>query len=117
MTTVRIAAIMRSLATTSWPAFVVLLGDELDADPHQQQAADDLQIRELQQADGEEREDDAQHDRADRAPEHAPAPLMGRQVAAGERDDHRVVARQQDIDDDDFKGREPELRRSDIHAG
>src|SRR6185437_15143911 len=98
-------------------ALAALLGNQLDANPHQQRAADDLQIRELQQADGEEREDDAQDDRADRTPEHAPAPLSWRQVAARERDHHRVVARQQDIDDDNFESRKPELRRSDIHAG
>ena len=66
-------------------ALVLLLGDELDADPHRR-AADDLQVRELKQADGKEREDDAQDDRADRAPEHAPASLLRRQVAARERD-------------------------------
>ena len=40
-----------------------------------------------------------------------------RQVAAGERDHHRVVARQQDVDDDDLERRDPELRRAEFHAG
>src|SRR5213075_490063 len=43
-------------------------------------------------------------------------PLAWRQVAAGERDHHRVVARQQDVDDDDLEAREPELRRTEFHA-
>src|SRR4029078_4260030 len=93
------------------------LGDELDADPNAPDAADHREHRQLEQAHGEERENDPQDDCADGAPEHAPAPLPIGQVAARERDHHRVVARQQDVDDDDFETREPELRRAEFHSG
>ncbi len=52
---------------------------------------------------------DAQHDRPGRAPHDALGALLGRQLAAGQRDHHRVVAAQQDVDQDDLTDGDPEL--------
>src|SRR5262249_2744496 len=93
-----------------------VLGDELDPDPNQQRGADELQPREEKELNGKEREDDPQDDGADHAVEDAERFLLAGQVAAGERDDHRVVARQQDVDNDNLEGRNPELRRKELQV-
>ena len=94
----------------------VFVGDELDPNPDQQHAPDQIEVGKFQQADGEERQDDPQYNGARSAPEDAPTPLALRQVAARKRDDHRVVAGQQDVDDDDLKRCDPKLRRCEFHA-
>src|SRR4029434_11254077 len=81
-------------------ALTLVLGDALDTDPDEQHGSDQLDVGQQQQLHREKRQDDAQYDSADHAPENAELPLLLRQIAAGERDDDRVVARQQDVDDD-----------------
>ena len=44
------------------------------------------------------------------AEHHAPEPLAWRQIAAGERDHHRVVAGQQNVDAHDLQRGQPERR-------
>src|SRR6266542_2291138 len=96
----------------------VVLGDELDPDPQQQRPADQPEPGICEEAHREEREHDPEHDRAEHAPEDALPPLPLRQVAAGKRDDDRVVAGQQDVDEDDLDDCKPELRCSQFnHAG
>jgi len=90
---------------------VVLGNEELDADPEEQQAADQLEPGQREQRHGEQREDDSQDDRRARAPENRQLLLSRRQRARGEGDDHRVVARQDDVDADDLRQAEPESLR------
>jgi hypothetical protein len=59
-----------------WPLFV-LGQQQLDADPHQQQRTDELQVRDCQQLQREEDQDDAQDDGAGRAPDDALGSLRG----------------------------------------
>ena len=49
-------------------------------------------------------------DGAGGAPQDALHALLGLQVAAGQRDDHRVVAAEQDVDKDDLEYRCPTQR-------
>jgi hypothetical protein len=62
-----------------------------------------------QQLQREEDQHDAQHDGAGRAPQDALGALRGRQLAAGQRNDHGVVATQQDVDHDDLADGDPEV--------
>jgi len=90
--------------------------EQLDADPHQQQCANELEPWQGQQGHGEEDQDHAQDDGASGAPDDALGALSGRQLAAGQRDDHRVVAAEQDVDHDDLPEGDPERGRSqEIH--
>src|SRR5579862_2953442 len=70
----------------------VLFDDQLDADPDEQQSADDLEVRELEQPDREERQNYAEQNRAQCAEDDTPASLRLGQIAAGERDDDGVVS-------------------------
>ena len=88
---------------------LVLRHQQLDADPQQQQRADDLQEGNGQQRQRKEDQHDAQHDRARGAPQDALRALLRRQLAAGQRDDDRVVAAEQDVDQDDLADGDPEL--------
>ena len=100
----------RDLAVT-----VVLFGNhELDRDPEQQEATHQLQERIAHRLRNHEREQDAQQHRDAGAEDHAPEALFRRQHAAGERDHHRVVAGQDDIDADDLSRRDPEGRREQV---
>ena len=84
---------------------------QLDADPQQQQCPDDLEVGNRQQGKREEDQDDAQDDGTRRPPEDA-EPALGRiEPPAGEGDDHRVVAAEQDVDHDDLADGNPELGR------
>jgi hypothetical protein len=98
--------------------FTALVGQQqLHADPEQQHRADDLQVRVVQQLDGEQRQHDAQHDRRRTAEEHGLLALAIRQAARGQRDHHRVVTRQQDVDPDDLAQGHPEGGVGDVfHA-
>ena len=73
----------------------------VDGDLHQQDRADDLQERDGQQRQREKDQDDSQHDGTGRAPEDALRALLRRQLAARQCDDDGVVARQQDVGQDD----------------
>jgi hypothetical protein len=74
--------------------------------------------RQAEQHHGEEGEHDAQHDRAEAAEQDRLLLLARRQRAAGERDDHRVVAREHDVDHHDLGQGDPEeARGEEIHAG
>ena len=91
-------------------AVFVFWHQQLDADPEQQQRADDLEERNRQQLQCEKDQDDAQHDGAGCAPQDALRALLGRQLAAGQRDHHRVVTAEQNVDHDDLTDRDPEFR-------
>src|SRR5690606_31075309 len=86
---------------------LVLGHEQLDADPHQQQTAHQLQERHAQQRHREEDQDHAQADGAGRAPQNALHATLGRQVAARQGNDDGVVAAQQDVDQDDLKDSRP----------
>ena len=74
-------------------ALAVLLArnHELDRDPEQQQAADQLEEHQRHDLRDDDGENDAEHDRGAGAEQDAPEPLLGRKRAAGERDDDGVV--------------------------
>src|SRR5690606_4971859 len=89
-------------------AMCVFFGNEqLDADPQQQHAADDLQEGDVQQHQCEGDQDHAQADGAGSTPQNALHALLGCQVAAGQRDDDGIIATQQDVDQDDLENRPP----------
>ena len=92
----------------------IVLGNQLDADPEQQRGADELKERELQELDGEKRQHDPQDDRAHHAPEDPEHAHPAREIAARERDHHRVVAGEQDVDDDDLERPRPRTGASRI---
>jgi len=73
---------------------LLLLDHQLDADPQQQRAADQLQIGYAQQQADHGAEDDAQHDGAGAAEEDRRPAVFVRQILAGHGDDHGVVARE-----------------------
>ncbi|MCY1538337.1 hypothetical protein D9M68_738720 [compost metagenome] len=76
---------------------------QLNADPHQQQAAQGLQERDIQQHEREGDQQNPEQDGAGGAPQYAPHPLRSRQVAAGQRDHDGVIAAKQNIDEDDLE--------------
>ncbi len=90
---------------------VFIGGQQLHANPHQQQRAHKLEERQGQQRHGKRDQDHAQHDGASGAPDDALGTLGRRQLAAGQGNDYRVVATQQDVDDDDLAECEPEFGR------
>ena len=84
--------------------------DELVGYPEQHGAA-----RQPEKGNGEERADDAhedqaQHDRARGAPDLAEDPLVPWQGAHGQRDEDRVVAGEEEVEEPDLEEAEPELR-------
>ena len=81
---------------------------ELDGDPDEQDAAHQLQERHLEQVHDDAEEEQSQQHRAGRPPHLAQHALAPRQGAHGQRDDERVVARQQQIQVADLEEREPE---------
>ena len=81
--------------------------DQLDADPQQHQPADQLEQGHVQQRDCDSDQDHAQHDRARAAPQDAEAPLLRGQVAAGQRNQQRIVTTEQDVDHDDLADGDP----------
>src|SRR5690606_20835689 len=89
-------------------AMLVLIGNQqLDAYPYQQQGADNLEERNTQQRKCEGDQQNAQNDGAGGTPQDALYPLLVLQVAACQRDNHGVIAAQQDIDEDDLKYSSP----------
>ncbi len=97
--------IARHRLSTGWTsaALAVLLGPEqLDGDPQQKHAADQLEVGHLHQRRHHAGEHDAQADGDQRSEHDAPDALLGRKLAAGKRNDDGVVARQQNVDPDDL---------------
>src|SRR5471030_1347220 len=94
----------------------LLVADQLDADPQQQQAAHQLEVRHVEQHAQHGAEDDQQHDRT-RAAEHdrGPAVLLG-EIARRHGDHHGVVARQDHIGDHDLPQRHPEDGAGEIRS-
>jgi hypothetical protein len=90
-------------------AFAVRLArhHQFDRDPQQQQPADQLEIGHSHDRGDDQGENDAQQDGGPGAENHAPEALARRQRPAGERDHHRVVARENDVDQDDLPGGRP----------
>src|SRR5690606_27892485 len=83
---------------------------QLDADPQQQQRADDLQEGNAEQRQGEGDQRHPQYDGPGRPPQDALHALGARQVAAGQGDDDGVVSAQQDVDQDDLENACPMQR-------
>ena len=81
---------------------------QLDADPQQQQAADQLEVADLEQLIDDQHEDDTQDDGAGAADQDGRLLMALLEVAAGQCDDQRVVAGEHDIDQDDLKQAAPE---------
>ena len=90
---------------------------ELDADPEQRQGADDLQVGHLQHLDGDDRQHDPHHDRGGAAVDDRLLLLLRRQRPRRHRDHDRVVAREQDVGDDDRAEGAPDgARRQCFHG-
>jgi hypothetical protein len=87
---------------------VAILGKEqLDADPDEQNAADQLDVGHRHQGSGERGEQRHQHDDAAGTDDEGPALVLRIERAAGERDDDGVVAAQHHVDDRDLDQRRP----------
>ncbi len=97
-------------------AVVLFRTEKLDGDPDKKESADQLHIRHGHERRHRSGEDDAETDGDERAERDAPNPLLGRQLAASERDDDSVVARQKEVDPDDLKDGEPKSRIVDSHS-
>ena len=81
---------------------------QLDADPQQQNAAHELQEGDGQQQVDDQDEDDSQQDRAAAADQDGRPLVPLFQIAARQRDDQRVVARQDDVHQNDLGQTAPE---------
>jgi len=90
---------------------------QLDADPEQRESAGDLQVGHLQHLDGDDREDDPHHDRGRAAVDDRLLLLLWWQRPRRHRDHHRVVAREQDVGDDDRAQGAPDGARSQCFHG
>lgn len=78
--------------------FPAPLDKQFYGDPEDQETADDHQKFKLEQTGGEEGQNDAKNNRQTRAGKNASAALVRRKGPHGHGDDDRIVARQQDID-------------------
>jgi len=87
-----------------------LLANELEGDPEEHRAADELEERDPQQERRDRDEREPQADRARGAPDTPPELLALRQRADRQRDDEGVVAREREVDHDDPGDPRPELR-------
>ena len=81
----------------------MILVQQVHSDEDEQNAAAEPNRRHFEQAHDEQREHDTKHDRDGSAENGADAPLLFGKIAAGERDDDGIVARQQQIDPDDLQ--------------
>ena len=81
----------------------LVLDQQLDGDPQQQEATDQSQPGQLEHVGEDDGEEDAQADGRAGAKDDAPEALLGRQPSAGQRDDDGIVAGEQDVDPDDLK--------------
>src|SRR5690606_1164457 len=75
--------------------------EQLEGDVEEQERADRLEQRDIEQERGQHGEEHAQPDCAGPTPDDRLAALLGRQAAGGHADDHSVITRQHQIDDDD----------------
>ena len=97
---------------------VITGGQQLHADPHQEQGTHDLQEGDGQKREREEDQDHPQADGARGTVDDAQATLSFRKLAAGQCDHHCVVATQQDVDHDDLTDGDPEFRGGQgVHGG
>ena len=104
-------------ATASHFVAIRVFGDEeLGGDENQRDAAGELQIRQQHQPCQDADEDDPKNHGDTGADHQAPAPLRRRQFAACHGDDHGIVARQQEIDENDPQYREPERRVASVRS-
>ena len=83
---------------------------ELHTNPHQQQTTNDFQIRDGQKC---QRKNDKQHPQSDgahSAPHDALHALIFGQLSTGQSDDNRVIAAEQNINQDNLTNRDPKFR-------
>jgi hypothetical protein len=95
---------------------LVLGCDEFHRDPDQKQRANHLQEGNSQDVGDDDGKQNPERDGGSGAEQDADAALLRRQRSAGERDDDRVVARQQDVDPDDLEKRNTPLGDRGIHG-
>ena len=88
--------------------FTVLFTAQGDANPEQEQRAEQTQAPDLEQFGGEQGERDAQAHGDDDPPQDRLAPRSGRQAARGHGNDDGVVAGKQQVQPGDFEQAEPE---------
>lgn len=81
----------------------VVLDEQLDGDPDEQQRAAELQEGDLEQRDGDRGECHPQDDGAATPPQDRVLLLARGQIARGQRDDYGVVAGKDDIDHHDLQ--------------
>ena len=86
------------------------LDEELDGDPADEQPAEQLDIGRAQQLRHEEGRDDPQQHRGPGAEQDAAAALLARERPHRHRDDDRVVAGEDQVDQDDARERRKEGR-------
>ena len=84
--------------------------DELDGDPDEEQAPDDLKEWDLEERADDRDEDQAKRDRPHRAPNLTEQTLVLGQGAHGQGDDQGVVPRQEQVERADAEEADPELR-------
>ena len=90
-------------------SFVVLRKYQLQSDPHQQCSTDDFHVTDRQQGHRKERQNHPQGDRTTDTPENTEPALLFWKIATGQSDDHCVVPRQQNVDENDLQYGYPEL--------
>ena len=83
-------------------------GEQFHTNPDEQNGAHQLEVRNGQQGERKEDQDHAQDDGTGRAPHDALGALVRWQLAASQRDHHRIVATQKDVDHDDLGHGYPE---------
>ena len=74
-----------------------------ERDDHEHPGADELDKRDAQQRVGEQNHAEPKHDCPDCAQQHGTAGVLERQLAAGERDDDRVVGAEQQVDEENLQ--------------
>ena len=92
---------------------------QLVGDPDEEEAAHQAQEGNAQEHAHDAHEGEAEDDRAHRTPDLAEEALPSRQRAHGERDHHRIVTGEQEIQEADLGAADPELRvrQKHLHAG
>ena len=97
---------------------LVFRHQQLDRDPQQQQGTARLEQRQLEQLGRQDGERHAHCHRRAAAPHDGLLALLRVQPPRGQRDDHRVVAREHDVDPDDLDQRDPEgvIKKQVLHG-
>src|SRR5690606_10714577 len=93
--------------TAHIPMFVFFGKKKFDADPEQQQGANDFKERNIKQHERKCNEHDPQADRAGGTPKNALHALFGRKIATSQSNNDRVVSAQQDVDQNDLENGPP----------